>query len=732
MYSNKRRITSFSLVASLLISLLSLFVFEAGTAFPQSTTDEQRIVEAVYAAIDQRSEALLPGNLWVNPEPRISGTWSLVDIVAFKGMPLASESDQSLLALARQQSGEWFIAFQGSDQFAVWLEEVPNDLISLSARQILADVNPLFQSHSGTSPTQVPTLNFLGFPFAVGETWSFSGGPHGTNLSAVDFARGNGTIRAAAEGVVTRPCANKVKVIHPSGWVIGYYHVRNIAVQAGQIVARGTVLGTASTESGCGGYATGSHVHFWINYGNSDRSMNRQFIGGYRVEAGSSEYLGCLVRNSTRICQPGGGLYRPVTNDNLIGNGIVDTTPIYTVSAGSSWDLDRYRSPYGAMFPEGKNIDDIVGMGVAGANDHVYVWYRDGTVSSGTSRDLNAYRQPYTYSLAPGKTPADIVGMGIAGSNDRVYVWYRDGTVSSGTSYDLDLYRRPYTYSLAPGKTPADIVGMGIAGSNDYVYVWYRSLLSSPSAGATWISQRFYLNQRALSSQQTVSTQQVLDTETGEAMSSMASIAMVRAAAGLIGNETESLVAEAWRVWDTGLRAPEPVDVSNYLRANGMQTEVVSTQDKDSHWSRIKAEIDADYPVILNSQPDSAGSGLTSYGHYIVVVGYREAADPTERQLLVYDPYGQWTGITNLYDRNTEDHNNPEDLKGRFQLYTFSELGTIYSVVARPVTNVLAEVPSMQEPDELFYRASEDIVIYEGDHQVSTGGTMVYLPLVIR
>jgi len=45
-------------------------------------------------------------------------------------------------------------------------------------------------------------------------------------------------------------------------------------------------------------------------------------------------------------------------------------------------------------------------------------------VSSGTSGELDKYRPLYNYTLAPGKTPNDIEGMGIAGSNDRVYVWY--------------------------------------------------------------------------------------------------------------------------------------------------------------------------------------------------------------------------------------------------------------------------------------------------------------------
>ena len=91
---------------------------------------------------------------------------------------------------------------------------------------------------------------------------------------------------------------------------------------------------------------------------------------------------------------------------------------------------------------------DVMGIGIAGSKDHVYVWFRSRNVSSGTSDHLDQYRRPYTYSLPRGKTPNDIVGIGIAGSNDHVYVWFKDGTVSSGTSNDLDKYRKPYRYYL--------------------------------------------------------------------------------------------------------------------------------------------------------------------------------------------------------------------------------------------------------------------------------------------
>lgn len=143
------------------------------------------------------------------------------------------------------------------------------------------------------------------------------------------------------------------------------------------------------------------------------------------------------------------------------------------VSSGLSRDLDAYRQPYESVAPQGYSLCDAVGIGIAGSNDHVYVWFRDGMVSSGNTRDLGAFSSPQPFVLPPGQWTDDIVAMAIAGSNDWVYAWYRNGTVSAGTSTDLTLYRKPEPYSLPPGKDPLSIVGIGIAGSNDRVFAWF-------------------------------------------------------------------------------------------------------------------------------------------------------------------------------------------------------------------------------------------------------------------
>jgi|GEM_PF-1812903 len=133
-----------------------------------------------------------------------------------------------------------------------------------------------------------------------------------------------------------------------------------------------------------------------------------------------------------------------------------------TRSIGTPGDLDRYEAPdknKEVKLPDGKSMLNIVGIAIAKSNDHVYVWYDDGTVSSGTSLDFTKYFTGRTYAT-PSNDPGgmsryDIRGIGIA-SDDHVYVWYSNDKASSGWSRDLDFYRSPYSYSLAAGIEQLD------------------------------------------------------------------------------------------------------------------------------------------------------------------------------------------------------------------------------------------------------------------------------------
>jgi hypothetical protein len=153
-----------------------------------------------------------------------------------------------------------------------------------------------------------------------------TGGPHNNSgstverpWSALDFNGAAGTstaVRAARDGVVSRPCANLIRIDHGSGWQTHYYHVKDIAVVQGQTVTRGQYLGNTSTESGCGGFAEAPHVHFTLRKFGIFQEINNQDIGGWNVQQGSQPYSGCLVKNGISRCAPGELLW----NDGGIGS----------------------------------------------------------------------------------------------------------------------------------------------------------------------------------------------------------------------------------------------------------------------------------------------------------------------------------------------------------------------------------------------------------------------------
>ncbi len=143
-----------------------------------------------------------------------------------------------------------------------------------------------------------------------------------------------------------------------------------------------------------------------------------------------------------------------------------------SISIGHSWDLGASVADNNVVSPGASDQGAIVGMAIAKSNDHVYVWYADGTVSSGTSTHFAHYQERVPYVLPDGQNPWDIISIAIA-ANDRVYTWYADGTVSQGWSQDLGFYLSPQEFELPAGKDVSDIVGMGISATTEHVYTWY-------------------------------------------------------------------------------------------------------------------------------------------------------------------------------------------------------------------------------------------------------------------
>jgi hypothetical protein len=168
----------------------------------------------------------------------------------------------------------------------------------------------------------------LNLPFASGERWSFTGGPHrswnaGSPRGALDFSPVTGEpacttsrawVTASAEGIITRASDNVLAIDldgdghEQTGWVLVFLHiVTEEDSLRGRYVAADTPLGHPSCERG---NSTGTHVHLarkfngeWISAGGPVPLI----LSGWEAQMGERSYQGTLQKGVRSIsANPGG------------------------------------------------------------------------------------------------------------------------------------------------------------------------------------------------------------------------------------------------------------------------------------------------------------------------------------------------------------------------------------------------------------------------------------------
>ncbi len=163
----------------------------------------------------------------------------------------------------------------------------------------------------GAAPT-------LALPWAKGETWYYTGGPHGgwgdgSAWAALDFVSGERNLgcrrselwtRAAAPGTILYSHDGMVLQdldgdgFEGSGWVLLYMHMAAEGrVSVGAQIETGDPIGHPSCE---GGFSTASHLHFarryngvWIAAEHPEWPLT---LGGWTAHNGDRPYRGTLVR----------------------------------------------------------------------------------------------------------------------------------------------------------------------------------------------------------------------------------------------------------------------------------------------------------------------------------------------------------------------------------------------------------------------------------------------------
>lgn len=180
-------------------------------------------------------------------------------------------------------------------------------------RTLFGDPWAMERPHIPVSLQQPP----LRLPFAAGEVWAYTGGPHtgwgsGEPYAAIDFAPpaviGGCTAselpaRAMADGVVARSESGIVVLDldgdgdERTGWVIFYLHVATGGrVHQGAVLRAGDPVGYPSCERGS---ATGTHIHIARKYNGEWIPADGPLafnLEGWLAHNGDSPYRGTLTR----------------------------------------------------------------------------------------------------------------------------------------------------------------------------------------------------------------------------------------------------------------------------------------------------------------------------------------------------------------------------------------------------------------------------------------------------
>jgi LysM repeat protein len=208
----------------------------------------------------------------------------------------------------------WLAAHDGAS-YETWLQEIgPSGFFATFSRLF---GNPFAYTVDPLWPVDLQQPPFR-LPWAVGETWYFTGGPHGgwasgSAWAALDFVpdhdqlgcyQTDAWVRAMAPGLVSRSGFGAVVVdldgdgFAGTGWAVTYMHLesRDRAPEGTQVDV-GDPLGHPSCE---GGFSNGTHVHI-------SRTFNGRWISadgalpfamsGWVSQGLGREYDGLLVRD---------------------------------------------------------------------------------------------------------------------------------------------------------------------------------------------------------------------------------------------------------------------------------------------------------------------------------------------------------------------------------------------------------------------------------------------------
>ncbi|MEU2613719.1 peptidase M23 [Micromonospora sp. NPDC007271] len=207
--------------------------------------------------------------------------------------------------VAHRERAGWRVAFDGEAGFAALAQDAPATVVSATERQVFTAPSPMYAGGDYRTGMRLP--------YAVGQSWYLTGGPHGwagsdTPWSSIDLAGGDQRVLAARGGTAYTMCRGWIRVIHDRGYATDYYHLWNSISVNGAGVGEGAYLGDTGTDVTCGGAASGRHVHFGLRQNNAYVPIAGHNFGKWVVMGGSGTYQGYALHGSTQV-NVGGALY---------------------------------------------------------------------------------------------------------------------------------------------------------------------------------------------------------------------------------------------------------------------------------------------------------------------------------------------------------------------------------------------------------------------------------------
>ncbi|MGC4806643.1 peptidase M23 [Micromonospora sp. DT233] len=309
---------------------------QAAPATDVTAAVQQKLLAEAAVAADQAFRTAGVADTRVNVTRRDGRNWAFGTAVLVAPQE-EGQYPSGWVFVARQQRGDWQVAFEGEATFA--------ELASAAPASVVAAPEKAAFTGFGTMSANGDYRTGMRLPFALDQSWILRGGPHGWSgsprpFSSIDLYGGDERVLAVRAGTAYTMCKGWIRVIHDRGYATDYYHLWNNISVDGASVSAGTFLGNTGTDITCGGSASSRHVHLGLRQNSAYVAWATHNLGKWVPREGSTAYEGYALHGSTRR-NVGGTLYNygalGFTQGIVDGNG--DTSVSRRSGPGTGYDI---------------------------------------------------------------------------------------------------------------------------------------------------------------------------------------------------------------------------------------------------------------------------------------------------------------------------------------------------------------------------------------------------------